>query len=207
MAEIKIKKKATIWPWIVAILIVIALLLYFFVFANDNNDDAINDDDANTEQVINDNNNTQANFDADSEINAYTTYVADSEMDLSHEYTSDAISKLIAATKATADAVNVNIEADLANANAEADAITKDSSSLTHSSKIKDAAAHISRALGKIQNEKFPQLKSQYNEVEAAVTNIDSSSPTLEQKDAVKAFFSKAGNLLTNIKNDYGKAQ
>ncbi len=200
MAEIKIKKKTPIWPWILGG-IVILLLLYFFVFANDNADDTIYNDDVTTEQVINEDNiNTQENLNGVTEITAYTSYIADPEMDMSHEYSNGALSKLIAATKATADALDVDIEADLAKANAQADEITKNPKSLTHANNIKNAAEHISRALGTIQNEKFPQLKSQYNEVETATANIDPASPTLQQKDAVKTFYSKAGNLLTNIK-------
>lgn len=209
MAEIKIKKKTPIWPWIVGILIVIALLLYFFVFANDNTDDADDVNTTDTEQVMDNNNgmNDTADLAGISEITSYNSYISDPNMALDHEYTSGALSKLIAATKATADALNVDVNADITEANAKADAITSDPTSLTHANKIKDAAQSIAQALQTIQTEKFPQLKSQYKEVETAISNIDPDTPTLEEKDDVKAFFSKAGNLLTSIQNDHGKEQ
>ncbi len=34
MAEIKIEKKKTIWPWVTLGAVIVALLLYFFVFNN-----------------------------------------------------------------------------------------------------------------------------------------------------------------------------
>lgn len=39
MAEIKIKKKAPIWPWILLILIVIAGLFFLFFYGNTEDDD------------------------------------------------------------------------------------------------------------------------------------------------------------------------
>lgn len=34
MAEIKIKKKSPVWPYIVVLLIVVAVIVYFFVYAD-----------------------------------------------------------------------------------------------------------------------------------------------------------------------------
>lgn len=221
MAEIKVEKKSSpIWPWILGLLIIVALLLYFFVFANDDTDDDMNTDDMNTEQVVGDGDydnemkdnemdddemNANANLDGVTAVNTYTNFISDPNMDMDHEYASDALAKLIAATRATADALNVDIDADLTEANAQADKIAKDPTSLKHSSMIKDAGKSITHALQTIQTEKFPQLQAQYKEVEDAISKIDPNMPTLDEKSNIKAFFSKAGNLLTDIKNDHGK--
>lgn len=205
MAEIKIKKKAPIWPWILGLLIVGALV-YFLVFAN-NTDDVDDLTTTTTDQVVEDtivNNRNDMNREI-SEIAAYNNYVSDPDMDLDHQYSSNALEQLIAATQAIADKLNVDISADLSSAKSKAQEITENPASLKHADMIKDAGQSISKALKTIQSEKYPDLQSQYNEVEMAVSNIKKNTPTLDQKDEVRGFFTKAGNLLTSIQNNYGQ--
>lgn len=45
MAEIKITKKAPVWPWILILLIIIGGLFFLFLYGSSDEDD-INDDDA-----------------------------------------------------------------------------------------------------------------------------------------------------------------
>lgn len=203
MAEIKIKKKAPMWPWIIGVIIV-ALLVYFLVFANDNTDDVDDRNVDDTEQVVAPEAVNENTTETINEVDDYNKYVSDQNMDVSHEYSSTALNKLIAATRATADKVGVDINADLTEADKDASAITSDPHSLDHSNKIKEAANKIAKALKTIQTEKFPDLNSQYQDVETAVSNIKSDTPTLDQKDAIKGFFNKAANLLTSIQNNHG---
>lgn len=203
MAEIKIKKKAPIWPWIVGALVV-ALIIYLLVSNNDDIDDATVD---NREQVVQDTIPETVAYAGINEVNDYNTYVSDPNMDVSHEYSSTALTRLIAATRATANELNVDISADLSEAERKANEITNDPNSLNHANKIKDAAQQITKALKTIQTEKYPDLNSEYNEVETAVSNIKTDTPTLDQKDAVKGFFRKASNLLTSIQNIYGQSR
>lgn len=216
MAEIKIKKKAPIWPWILGVLI-LAAIIYFLVFANDGTDDIDDVDDTvtTTEQIVEKDTVDQTRNDqtrSDSihlrdvkDINAYTTFISDPNMKVDHEFSSAALTKLIAATKETADELDINIDADLNAAKKLSDEITKDPQSLSHANKIKDAAENITNALKTIQTEKFPQLNSQFEALNDAVSNIKVDTPTLDQKNDVKTFFTKAGNLLTSIQNDYGQ--
>lgn len=41
MAEIKITKKAPVWPWILLLLIVIAGIIFFFFYVDTNEDDVL----------------------------------------------------------------------------------------------------------------------------------------------------------------------
>ncbi len=41
MAEIKITKKAPVWPWILLLLIVIAGIIFFFYYTYSKDDDAL----------------------------------------------------------------------------------------------------------------------------------------------------------------------
>lgn len=207
MAEIKIKKKAPIWPWILGLLI-IGAIVYFLVFADDSTDDVDDVTTTNTEQPMDqDEMNNSNDLRNVSEINDYNSYVSNPDMDVDHEYSSEALTKLIAATSATANGLDIDINADMSAANSLANEIKNDPESLKHANKIKETAQKIAQALKTIQSEKFPQFSSQYAEVETAVSNINVDTPTLDQKNAVKAFFNKAGNLLTSIQNNDGQSQ
>lgn len=204
MAEIRIEKKTPIWPWIIGILVVGAIL-YFFVFADDTTDNRA-DTKTQTEKVKeNTMEGSSMQIASANEIDSYNEYVSKNEMSEDHEYTSRALSKLIAATSATAMALNIDVDADLKKATDKANEITKDATASTHARSIKDAAHSISNALKSIQRKEFSSLDSKYKEVEESVAKIKTDIPALDQKDAVKGFLKKSGNLLTSIKNDYGK--
>lgn len=208
MAEIKIEKKAPIWPWIVGLLIVAALLFYFFVLRDDTVDDVVNEKTKTEEPRVDEKvNRTAMTFAGAEEIKSYNDYISNSDMDMDHEYTSSAYSKLITATMATAAALNIDVDGELKGANAKMDEIKENPESMSHANTIKEVSGSISKALKKIQTEKYPKLQSKRKDVETAVSKIKIDTPTLDQKDAVKGFLKKSGNLLTSIKNDYGKAQ
>ena len=200
MAEIKIEKKKPIWPWVVGLLVLAAIIGYFVFMVFMNDDDPGEKQDSNNITTVENDSIASA-----SEISDYISYVNNPEMGLDHEFSSGAIEKLVSATRATAEALNVDIEADLSQANRYAGEITKDPSKLDHADKIKKAAQSITLALKKIQTEKFPQLESEYNEIATAEEQIDPATPTLQQKDTIKMYFDKAANLLNTIKNNYGK--
>lgn len=204
MAEIKIEKKTPVWPWILAA-IIIAALLYFFVFATD--DDEI-DDTTTTEQVTEgdtltnntyDNTTTTANTNTTA-VSEYTVYINDPQMGLDHEYANGAINRLISAVEAKASEANVDIQADLDRAREKAQGVTENPYNLTHADMIKEAGEIITRAMKTVQTQKYPNMNNQVSEVETALNQIKVKQPTLEQKDAVKNFFDKAGNALTSMK-------
>lgn len=207
MAEIKIKKKTPIWPWILGILAIL-LIVFFLIFTNnDNDDDDVSDD--TTEMVTDDVNNGESedvmtlSSDANSQVEAYTTFIAkDPEMGLEHEYSHNALDKLIDATEAVATSLNVDIAADLNTARSNAGSITDDPLKVEHADKIKNAANIITQALGKIQTQKFPDMGNSLTELQDTVASIAPGTQTLEQKTAVKNFFNKAGEVLTNMKNN-----
>ncbi len=201
MAEIKIEKKKPVWPWIIAALIIVAIL-YFFVFEDNDNDNQRVE--TTTEQVserdTTDAYKTTRNTGEVNAISDYTTYIDNPQMGLDHNYTNGAIKKLIAAVEAKARDVNVNLDADLNQAKEKAKAITKDPNSLKHANEIKEAGQIITRAMKTLQAQNFPNSGKEISEVETALKNIKNNQPTLEQKDAVKNFFSKAGIALTSMR-------
>ena len=107
MAEIKIEKKKPIWPWILALL-VISLIVYFLFFkdttviTNENtttNDTIVDRTEMQDDGYINDNL---------SDVAAFMMFVKkdDGNMTLDHEYSHDALTKLIDATEETSEKVN-----------------------------------------------------------------------------------------------------
>lgn len=195
MAEIEIEKKKTMWPWILLGVIILLVILYFLFFTDDDVEE-IETDQVTTEQVMEESDNTQ-------EISAvaeYGDYIDDPNMGLDHEYANGAILELIAAVEAVARENNVDIQADIAEARSKAQMITEDPMKVTHADRIKSSGETIARAMHKIQTEKYPNLEEDYSEVESALSNIEQGQETLNQKEAVKSFFDKADELLTEMK-------
>ena len=208
MAEIEIEKKKSIWPWIMVAIIIIAAILYF-VFANDDESDEV-EEGATTEQVIQeepmetsdtDNSYTDNNNGNNAEaVQEYSNYIDNPNMGEDHEYTNAALLKLITAVKAVADSANVNVDADLSEAKSKAQKITDDPSASNHANKIKNSGQIIVNALHTIQQQKFPDLQDEYNEVETAIGQIDPTQEVLNEKDAIKGFFDKTEQLLNSMK-------
>jgi len=209
MAEIKIKKKTPIWPWILLIVVIVALL-YFLFFVDDN--DTVDMREDNTEVIMDNNvddeavgftNNETAGLkeNANSKIEIYSEYIADGKMGIDHVYSNGALEKLINATETTANALDVDISADLEIARDNATSITKDPYKVDHANKIKNAGTIIVNALGKIQEQKFPDMGDQISELRNSLMAIEPQIKTLNQKSEVKMFFEQASNILTNMVN------
>lgn len=200
MAEIKIEKKKPIWPWIILVLVILAIL-YFLVFANDDDDDI---EDVNTEQIEEE---TVWEEEADTSweeetgaVAGYLSYVADeSRMGIDHEYTNNALIELMNAVQAKADDMNYDISADMEKVRQQALKIQQDPTALTHANTIKDAGMQLVNILQNMQEEAFPQLSSDVQEVKTAASNIDGSVQTFNQKDQVNKFFSEAADVLRKM--------
>jgi hypothetical protein len=196
MAEIKIEKKKLLWPWILLGLAVIAVLIYFLAFHNYNGvtievPKPSEQMGAEVTDLINvkENNNTVA---------AYVNFVETSKnkMSLDHAYTNEALSKLIEAANAMASEVGYDVRADIEKVKEYAEMITKDSFETTHADNIRKANDILTNVLQNIQKAKYPGLTNEVAELKNASESIKLGVLTLDQKDEVKTFFSKASDLL-----------
>ena len=199
MAEIKIEKKKVVWPWVLLAIILLAIIFYY---AYDKDEVVTTNDVEKIDQNEETSLNNLALGDATiTSINEYNAFVNDeSKMDVDHEYSNEALLKLINTTDEVAYDLDVNITADLDAAKDKANYITEDPEKINHADKIKNAGTIITRALAKIQTQKFPELSSEMATVQAAVMDINIDEETLDQKNDVKTFFKKAGMLLTKMK-------
>ncbi len=196
MAEIKIEKKRTIWPWIVLGIIVIALLVYFLAIPVDRGEEEVTE----TTVIVN-KGNLMDETENNSTVAAYVAYVEDSlgQMDMTHEYTHDAIVKLTNAIEAMAGEIGFDVGTNLDEALRDANMITRDEHSTKHANHIRDAADILARTLLNMQKEFYPGLSNQAQAVMDAADKIKPGELTLEQKDAIKSFFWRAADLLKKM--------
>jgi hypothetical protein len=211
MAEIKIEKKKLLWPWILLGLGVIAVLIYFLTFDDYNGQTnevpktskliGTKETDIISERIVTketdlinvkENNNT---------VEAYINFVEISKnrMSLDHAYTNEALSKLIKATNAMAGEVGYDVRAYLEKVMEYAEKITKDPFNTTHADNIRKADDILTTVLENIQKAKYPGLKNEVLKLKIVSESIKPGVLTLDQKDEVKTFFSKAADLLDKM--------
>lgn len=201
MAEIKIEKKKPIWPWILALLLV-ALIIYFLFFksttvitneSTTNNDTIVDRTEMQDDGYINDNL---------SDVAAFVAFVKsdDGQMTLDHEYSKNALTKLIDATEEVSSNTEFDSKMDLDNARKYADEITKNPEATSHADNIKKATDMISAVLQNLQEAKFPNLQSEAAKVKMSSQAINVKELTLNQKEKIKSFFDDAADLLEKMK-------
>ena len=196
MTEIKIEKKAPVWPWIL-IGLVIAALIYFFAFRE--TEDTIipgeDDDDTRQEQTIGirENNST---------VEEYISFVRNSERDdmgLDHEFSNEALLLLADAIDAMADEVDVDLNNDFKGVRDNADHITDDPTSTDHANHIRTSALTLTSELGNIQREEYPELSNEITDLKAAANSIDPNVLTNDQRNSVMSYFDKAADVLEKM--------
>lgn len=199
MAEIKIEKKAPIWPWIVGLL-VLALAVYFLFFKDTavvtDGTTTTNDTIVDQTEMQNDRNNDNL-----SDVAAFIAFVKndDGNMTLNHEYSNEALSKLIDATEEVSDKVDYDSKIDLDKAREHADAITKNPEATDHADHIKMATDMISSVLQNLQKAKFPNLQTEADKAKMSSQAINVKELTLSQKGKIKVFFDDAADLLDKM--------
>ena len=190
MTEIKIEKKKPVWPWI---LLVLGLLLaaWFFFLRNDKAE-PVETADKSALIDVHENNNMVA---------SYVTFINSdtSKMSLDHAFTSEALTKLTDAVDAMATEADYDVKADIAKAKQLADEITSDPLVTTHADKISSAADVLSTALQNMQQAKYPGLSAEAADVKSAAAAINPETLTLDQRDIVKSFFTRAADLLNKM--------
>lgn len=190
MAEIKIEKKPPVWPWILLGLLLLGGLIYWFALKGFGTDDTMAMEEVeNTEMATT------------GPVADYLTFVeGDTDpMGLDHEFTNAALMKLTAATQAVADQADYDIKADLDQVKEYANQIEKDPFETTHANSIRKAAETLGGALHKMQEAKFPQLSGEAQAVVDAADKINPDVLTLDQKPAVKGFFSETASMLRRM--------
>jgi hypothetical protein len=199
MAEIKIEQKKQLWPWVLLGVVIVVLLLYFLVFRdNGKNMEAVivTDSVANTNEPV-----AMAMKENNGTVAAYVDFVENSKgnMGLDHEYTNEALLKLIEATNAKADELGFEVQADMEKAKEYAKMITTDPFETTHADNIRKADDILADVLQNIQTANYPGLADEAAALKSASESIKPGVLALEQKNAVKDYFEKAADLLQKM--------
>jgi hypothetical protein len=205
MAEIKIEKKKPIWPWILAALVLLAVVLFFVFNDRDETEEVAGMTQVESAEGLgtNDYGTTAGNNDMNNNgaVASYVQFVESSSanMGLDHEYSSEALSKLMAATEAKANAIGYDAKADLDKVKEYANKIETDPYETTHANSIRKAAEILAGTLRNMQQAEYPQLSNEATQLNEAASAINPEELTLDQKSEVKNYFEKAASLLQKM--------
>jgi hypothetical protein len=208
MAQIRLeeKKSGSILPWIIGLLL-LALIIWGVAEAFD--DDEI--EETYTEEVIEDDDVAPVapvanNVDYMTPIAAFmaTTENMEGDMGLDHEFSHKALTELVDATVAVAQAKGVNTaattQAKVDEVKQLADEITRDPMAGDHADKIKQAALLITDMLESIDQESYnSQASADISELRNEAQAISQETLTLNQKEDVRSFFGQAREVLQDM--------
>ena len=95
--------------------------------------------------------------------------------------------------------VGYDVQADLDKVIEYAEMITNDPFETTHADNIRKAGDVLTNVLQNIQKAEYPGLTNEVAELRNTSESIEPGVLTLDQKDEVKNFFSKAAKLLQKM--------
>lgn len=209
MAEIKVERKNNqqpIWPWIVGVLLLLLVVwgLVEFFEADEEPQVATVTEVTDDEQVgTTERQDVAYRGEASGQVNEFIRFVeedeASPEMGKDHEYTAQGIQRLSAALTALADETapdDVDISQKKERMQQSAQRLQQDPESTQHANMIRSTFLEAADLMESIQQRSFPDQESKVEDVRSAAEEIDTDTPTLEQKDDVKDFFKNASEAL-----------
>lgn len=184
MNEIQTEKQKPVWPWVLAV-IVLGVIVYLAFFKGDGNTAT----------------GTNAGTQPGNEVTGYFQLIDnDGEtMGISPDFTNEAVSRLMEATRATAEQNNVDISADLKSAQDHASTFTEDTFNTSRADTIRVVTGDLATALVKIQEARYPDLSKEANSLKAATVAIRADTLISEQEMEIKNFFRLAKDLLQKM--------
>ncbi len=221
MAEIKIRKKRPVWPWVLLVIIIIAAVVYFLFFTGENLNDDAEYNSTSSEQidttdysgqergmVTNENNwdstqNSSSTY-RDSLTNYSTIFSGDIKsgpnFEIEPKNVNRALINLIDAVRAKALQKNVQLSTDLKGEREKA--LSRSTSAQDSTSKagfVKTTGNSIVNALQNIQKKQYSNLSDEVTNLQNSVQKIDGSKSINNQNHTINQFFDKAVNLLSEM--------
>ncbi len=202
MAEIKIEKKAPIWPWILGLLLLMLIGAGIYFALQDDEPEVVTEEIPANEILPMEEEVVETNT-LPAEVNAFIMFAeeeatyTEKEMDIHHEYTGTALRKMGDALEALANkkgmADQMNVQALHTDLDAAADDIQKNWKEDDHADHIKKAFLKVSTALNQLADGSTDvNLKQE-------AKDIDPNTLTLEQKADVKDFIAKTAMVMKKI--------
>lgn len=220
MAEINVKKKnnSPNWPWILLVLLAVGVVGWLLIDNGDNNQDMayIQEseeirDDFTTEQDNVEFNNGQTGTDLrdqefdqnnmeptqnNAQANSFVSYVQENNENIGREpeYSSRALTELANALATLSEGTNLENDSDLQNLRQQADQLQNNPSEES-SNIMSDAFTSAANVIEKVQNEQYPDLEEEANQVTEAAQAIQSDMST-DQEEKIKSFFNESANTI-----------
>lgn len=206
MANIRIEKKNTsILPWLLGLLaLIVVAFLAVELFDSDDDDLAY----VETEESYEGTAAPTAYADTEQGMSDVGTYAAEAaayeielnrleaEMGLDHDYSSAVFKQLARSLQAMSNELDLSnaeeVRATIDRLYQTADRLDQNWRSPEHADMIRKTGEQVLMAVSTIQQNRFPALAAEVQELQTALYKIDPQTLTLNQKDAVKGFFRQA---------------
>ncbi|MEX2583687.1 MAG: hypothetical protein WD766_10455 [Gemmatimonadota bacterium] len=128
---------------------------------------------------------------------------APAEMGLDHQYTSSCVQDLVNAIDGVAPADEINtlgLTTQMETAREAADNLRESAPDVErHSEMTRNAFTSIATLADELQNERFPALEANAQQLTQAAESVTADTPLLDQREAVQTFFARAGDLLQGM--------
>lgn len=191
MTEINIEKKKPVWPLILGVGVV-AVLIYFFSF-NDKEE---------TVQEVQFTEDLIGVTEFNRTVAAYVNFINEDtlKMEYNDSFSKEAFLRLVDATNAMAEEINMDISANMARVVKYVNRIKADPIETAHADDFRRAADILTNAVLKsMQQSKYPDLASDIVELDNASASVDPEVLILDQTYQVKTFFREAADLLLKM--------
>jgi hypothetical protein len=213
MAEIPIerKKKRTIWPWILGI-VVVGLLIWMMADNNVVVEDGTALQEREMDHIYGTDRQTQ-DFRAqrgDGSAEEFVQYVEErnGEISQSHEYTREGLLYLADALDDLYTRIGPAAErsVDTDEIRNRAQQLSEDATSEQHANMIRDAFITAANALQNLQASYFPNLDQQVNNVVETAREIEGRELATEQGEKIDEFFDQAAITVEEMSNEIVQA-
>ncbi|MFA0960482.1 hypothetical protein AB9P05_01620 [Roseivirga sp. BDSF3-8] len=204
MAEIHIRKKRPIWPWVAIGLVLLAMIIYLLasgVFSENEFQSDQDNPEVPEQSEIGGIREGMVDEAPPSELTAYYEHIEDSEgkMGIDHIYTHRAFTLLTNAMNATAEETGYDFRQDMSMLKEKGDSILKDPMKLDHANTIKHGFVQVVESMNNMQSSGMDYISQDVATLEKYASNLNPDEPTLEQKELVKGFFDQASVILRTI--------
>lgn len=214
MAEIKIEKKKSVWPWILVVLVILGIITYLVYSNSDLNDRTDDfDDDFTNSQVIDsdsramDNKSTTGTaYMPGTSYDQYTAFegsIRDStRIAKDSSYTKKAYYNLCKAVAKKAEETKVEDSQALTDLKDFSMLITRVSSPLSSAESAKNfktASDKVAKVLEDIQIKSYPELQSKVSDLKQVTSNMDGYTRMDQQQDNITQFLQKSRDILKEM--------
>ncbi len=204
MAEIKVEKKKSNWPWVLIILAILVVFFLLFMLTNGDNDKDDIDEAVRDEQVI-DQYKIEESTDnpyPENSVAGFLTHIEEGsyyQLGKDPDYTHEALYKLVQAVRETSFEVKYKPDEDFLQLDQEIDSIPAKREAEIQTDTLYDTGQTIISTMEDLQSERFPELSEEVQELRADLNAINSNTEMEEQTEIISSFFEQAAHVIKEM--------